>query len=157
MLIFTKRVGHTHDYNHTITLEYDLRKKARLKTKSDSGVEVGLMLPRGMVLRDGDCLKSDGGLVAMIIAAPEEVSLVCNDNKLLLAKACYHLGNRHMPLQIEDDFIAYQKDHVLDEMVLSLGLTVTHAMHAFEPESGAYHSHSIENSHVHDHANEHSH
>ena len=76
---------------------------------------------------------------------------------MLLAKACYHLGNRHMPLQIEDDFLAYQKDHVLDEMVLNLGLTVTHAMRAFEPESGAYESHSTEHSHSHDHANGHSH
>lgn len=157
MLIFTNRVDHTHDYNHTITLEYDSRKKARLKTKSDNGEEVGLMLPRGMVLRGGDCLKSDAGLIAMIIAAPEEVSVVSNSNQLLLAKACYHIGNRHMPLQIEDDFLAYQKDHVLDEMVLSLGLAVTYAMRAFEPESGAYHSQSTEHSHSHDHANEHSH
>lgn len=157
MLIFTNRVDHTHDYNSTITLEYDLRKKARLKTKSDNGEEVGLILPRGMVLRGGDCLKSDGGLIVMIIAAAEKVSVASSSNKLLLAKACYHLGNRHMPLQIEDDFLAYQKDHVLDEMVLSLGLTVTHAMRAFEPESGAYHSHSTEHSYSHDHENEHSH
>ena len=155
MLLYTKRVDHTHDYNNTITLKYDLRKKARLKTKSDDGDEVGIMLPRGIVLRGGDCLKSEGGLIAMIIAASEEVSLISNDNKLLLAKACYHLGNRHIPLQIEDDFIAYQKDHVLDEMVLSLGLKVTHVMRAFEPESGAYHTHSTK--HAHDHAIEHSH
>jgi urease accessory protein len=157
MLIYTNRVDHTHDYNHTITLEYDLRKKARLKTKSDNGEEVGLMLPRGMVLRGGDCLKSDAGLIVMIIAAPEEVSVVTNSNKLLLAKACYHLGNRHMPLQIEDDYLAYQKDHVLDEMILSLGLVVTHVMRAFEPEPGAYLSHLTEHSHLHDHTNEHSH
>lgn len=157
MLIFTKRVEHTHDYKHTITLEYDLRKKARFKTQSDKGEEIGLMLPRGLVLRDGDCLQSDGGVIAIITAATEQVSVASTSDKLLLAKACYHLGNRHMSLQIEDEFLAYQKDHVLDEMVISLGLSVTHEMRAFEPESGAYYSHSTEHSHSHDHAIERSH
>ena len=142
MIVFTGRVDKTSDHNYTLTLIYELRQKARLKTKSDSGEEVGLMLSRGEILRDGDCLQSEEGAIAKIIAAPEEVSIVTSDNKLLLTKAAYHLGNRHMALQIEETFLMYQKDHVLDEMITSLGLSVTHEMRPFEPESGAYHSHN---------------
>ncbi len=141
MRIFTERVSHTHEHSHTLTLAYELRQKARLKTKSDSGEEVGLMLSRGEILRGGDCLKSDDGEIAKIIAAPEEVSVVSSDDKLLLMKAAYHLGNRHVALQVEESLLVYQKDHVLDEMIISLGLTVAHEMKPFEPESGAYHNH----------------
>ena len=65
----------------------------------------------------------------------------CND-KLLMAKASYHLGNRHMPLQIEEGCLVYQKDHVLDELVRNLGLAVSHELRSFEPEQGAYRNHS---------------
>lgn len=142
MLTFTQHKDHVHEYSHTITLAYELRKKARIKTKLDSGEEVGIMLPRGLVLRDGDGLQSDDGVIAKVIAAAEEVSVARSDNKLLLAKAAYHLGNRHMPLQIEENYLIYLKDHVLDEMVENLGFKINHEMRAFEPESGAYSTHS---------------
>ena len=142
MIVFTGRVKNTCEYNCTLTLIYELRQKARLKTKSDSGEEVGLMLSRGEILRGGDYLQSDDGIIAKIIAAPEEVSVVSSEDKVLLTKAAYHLGNRHMALQIEDALLVYQKDHVLDEMITSLGLSVTHEMRPFEPESGAYNNHN---------------
>ncbi|MFK7814913.1 MAG: urease accessory protein UreE [Gammaproteobacteria bacterium] len=148
MLVFTQHMGHVHEYSHTLTLIYELRKKARLKTTLDSGEEVGIMLPRGLVLRGGDGLQSDDGVIVKVIAAAEEVSVARSENKLLLAKAAYHLGNRHMSLQIEDNYLIYQKDHVLDAMVENLGLAITHEMRAFEPESGAYSHHS---SHSHSH------
>ena len=150
MLVFTQRIDHTHECKHTLTLAYELRKKARLKTLSDAGEEVGLMLPRGLILRGGDCLQTDDGEIAKIIAALEEVSVAYANNKLTLAKASYHLGNRHMPLQIEEESLIYQKDHVLDEMVENLGLEINHEMRAFEPESGAYSSHTHA-SHGHSH------
>ncbi len=142
MLTFTQRVDCTQESIHSLTLAFELRQKARLKTRLDSGEEVGLMLPRGQILRGGDCLRTDEGIVAKIIAAKEKVSIARSDNKILLAKASYHLGNRHVPLQIEDDYIIYINDHVLDEMVMSLGLSVAHEMRSFEPESGAYHQHT---------------
>ncbi|MEJ2115742.1 MAG: urease accessory protein UreE [Gammaproteobacteria bacterium] len=151
MLVFTQRIDHVHDYSHTLTLAYELRQKARLKTKLDNGEEVGIMLPRGLVMRGGDCLQSEEGVIAKIIAAPEEVSVARTNDKLILAKACYHLGNRHMPLQIEEDCLIYQKDHVLDEMVKNLGLEITYEMRAFEPESGAYSMHNTTHSHGHSH------
>jgi len=155
MLVFTQRINHTHDCKHTLTLAYEFRQKARLKTLSDNGEEVGLMLPRGLVLRGGDCLASDDGVVAKIIAAPEEVSVAQTNDKLVLAKACYHLGNRHMPLQIEEDCLIYQRDHVLDEMIRNLGLEINHELRAFEPESGAYSTHN--HGHIHEHSHVHSH
>jgi urease accessory protein len=90
-------------------------------------------------------------VIAKVIAAEEEVSVASSNNKLLLAKAAYHLGNRHMPLQIEEDCLSYQKDHVLDDMITNLGLSIAHEMRPFEPESGAYHSHSSKHSHSHNH------
>ena len=147
MLLFTERVKHTNDFTETLTLAFDMRQKARLKTKLDNGDKAGLMLPRGLVLREGDCLRTDEGIVVKVIAAQEKVSIASSSDKPLLTKASYHLGNRHIPLQIEENCIIYLVDHVLDEMVKSLGLTVTHEMRAFEPETGAYHHHHHEHPH----------
>lgn len=158
MNVFTKIIDHVDECSKTITLDYDLRKKARLKTKLDTGEDVGLMLPRGLVLRGGDCLQTDEGVTAKVVAAHEEVSVARTRDTLLLAKASYHLGNRHMPLQIEAHCLVYKKDHVLDEMVENLGLEIHHEMRAFEPESGAYSNHSTSNGHdEHSHSHKHSH
>ncbi len=151
MLVLTERVESTHLHSHTLTLAFELRQKARFKTRSDSGETIGVMLPRGRVLRGGDCLQSeDGAVTVRVIAALEEVSVACCDDKLLLAKASYHLGNRHMPLQIEEGCLVYQKDHVLDEMVRNLGLSVSHEMRSFEPEPGAYGDHAHPHDSAHD-------
>lgn len=141
VLIFTERVKNTNDFTLTLTLAFDMRQKARLKTTLDNGEEAGLMLPRGLVLRGGDCLRTDEGLIVKVIAAQEKVSIASSSDKLLLTKASYHLGNRHIPLQIEENCIIYLVDHVLDEMIKKLGLTVKHETRAFEPEAGAYHYH----------------
>jgi urease accessory protein len=125
----------------TLSLPFELRQKSRLKANLDSGEEVGLMLPRGRVLRGGDFLKAENGMVIELKAAKESVSTVTAPDKLTLQRACYHLGNRHVPLQITENWIRYLNDHVLDEMVISLGLTVVHEQAPFEPEVGAYHHH----------------
>lgn len=147
VLLFTERVKNTNDFTMTLTLAFDMRQKARLKTTLDNGEEAGLMLPRGLVLRGGDCLRTDEGLVVKVIAAQEKISIASSSDKLLLTKASYHLGNRHIPLQIEENYIIYLVDHVLDEMIKKLGLTVTHEMRAFEPETGAYQHHHHEHPH----------
>ena len=125
----------------SLSLPFELRQKSRLKAKLDSGEEVGIMLPRGRVLRGGDCLKAENGLVIELKAASETVSTATATDQITLQRACYHLGNRHVPLQITDIWIRYLKDHVLDDMVASLGLTITHEEAPFEPEAGAYHHH----------------
>ena len=135
----------------TLSLPFELRQKSRLKANLDSGEEVGLMLPRGHVLRGGDCLKAENGMIIQLAAAEESVSTVTAPDPLTLQKACYHLGNRHVPLQITEHWIRYLEDHVLDDMVESLGLSVTHEQAPFEPEVGAYHKHHHHNNHSHSH------
>jgi urease accessory protein len=141
----------------TLTLPYELRQKSRLRAVLDSGQEVGLILPRGDILRGGDCLRAENNLVIEIKAAAEKVSTVTSTDALLMQKACYHLGNRHVPLEITPNGLRYLQDHVLDQMVESLGLSVVHEQAAFEPESGAYHHHSLSHDHSQTHAHGHNH
>ena len=125
-------------HDATLTLPFELRQKSRLRANLDSGGEVGLMLPRGTVLRGGDCLRAEDGTVIQVLAANETVSTAHLRDKRLFARACYHLGNRHVPLQIGEDWLRYQHDHVLDDMLKGLGLSVTCEQAPFEPEAGAY-------------------
>ncbi|CAI8915734.1 urease accessory protein UreE [Methylocaldum szegediense] len=123
----------------TLTLPFEARQKSRLLVRLDSGAEAGVFLSRGTVLRDGDRLLADDGRVVLVRAAAEPVSVVRTADALLFARACYHLGNRHVALQIERGELRYLWDHVLDDMVRGLGLTVEHTLMPFEPERGAYH------------------
>ena len=140
-----------------LTLPFELRKKSRFKAVTDNGIEVGLMLPRGYLLRGGDCVLAEDGSVIRIEAADEQVSTVKHKDPLMIARASYHLGNRHVALQIGDGWLRYQHDHVLDDMVKGLGLDVKFESAPFEPEGGAYGGHSHVNSHTHDHVHTHSH
>ncbi|MCK5359171.1 MAG: urease accessory protein UreE [Gammaproteobacteria bacterium] len=143
----------------SLTLNYELRQKSRQRVKLDNGVVAGLFLERGIILRDGDCLSTDAGETVLIKAAKETVSTVHCDNALLLSRACYHLGNRHVALQVSEKFIRYQHDHVLDELCHGLGLEVICEEAAFEPESGAYgdYGHMQGHAHSHPHKSDHDH
>ncbi|MBK1724204.1 urease accessory protein UreE [Thiocystis violacea] len=135
-LIRKARPGAAPEAQLTLTLEQRVR--SRLRARLDDGREVGLFLERGSSLRDGDCLESEEGLVVRIVAGDETLSTVHCDDPLLLARACYHLGNRHVALQIQPGRLRYQHDHVLDDMLRGLGLVVELAQAPFEPEPGAY-------------------
>jgi len=116
------------------------------------------MLPRGTVLEHGDRLLTDEGDSYEVVAANESLSVATTEDPLLLARAAYHLGNRHVPLEIGIGRLAYQHDHVLDDMVRRLGLTLAYENARFEPESGAYgHSHHDHSDHDHTHGHEHHH
>ena len=159
MLIFTERLQSAPDnvvIETTLTLPYFLRQKSRLKVTLDNGVEAGLMLPRGPALRDGDLLRSEDKKIVRVRAADEPVSTIETNDQRLLARVCYHLGNRHVSLQIDSNGCRYLADHVLDEMVKSLGLTVKHESAPFEPEDGAYSQHS-DHGHSYAHASASSH
>lgn len=121
-----------------LSLPIDSRIKSRLKVMLDDGRNAGLFLPRGHILRGGEQLSSECGLVVEVKAAPETVSTVYCEDLLLLTRVAYHLGNRHIPLQVEAGWVRYQHDHVLDEMVEGLGAKVTTETQPFEPEGGAY-------------------
>jgi urease accessory protein len=124
----------------TLTLPFEARRKSRLRTRLDSGADVGIFLPRGTVLHDGDRLRAIDGLVIEVRAALETVSTARADDALMLARAAYHLGNRHIPLQLGSGWLRYPHDHVLDGMVRDLGLEVVSEEVPFEPEAGAYSS-----------------
>jgi urease accessory protein len=151
MLIVTERLQERRAPQERLVLPFEQRQKSRLRTRLESGVEVGLFLDRGIVLRGGDLLLADGGTVIEVVAAAERVSTVMSTQPLQLARAGYHLGNRHVPVQIGSGWLRYRHDHVLDDMVRGLGLSVTVEQAPFEPEAGAYsHSHGSGQPHDHD-------
>ncbi len=130
----------------SVALAYDERKRSRLKVKLASGAEAGIFLERGDHLQDGDKLAAENAsAVVEILAAPEKLIEAIADSPLLFARAAYHLGNRHVPVQIlpseSGGKLRFQTDHVLAEMVRGLGCTVTESEAPFQPESGAYGAH----------------
>ena len=135
-----------------LILPFDLRQKSRLRTAVASGEEIGLFLPRGSVLRDGDCLQADDGRVVRVTAAPEDLIEVRCVDADALARAAYHLGNRHTPVQIGAGWLRLAADEVLAAMLRGLGVTVTPVRTPFEPEAGAYaaghHAHSGDAKHA---------
>ncbi len=152
MITLTQRLAHAHDVTARVTLPIDIRVKSRARVALNDGREAGLMLPRGLLLRGGDLLATeDGSEVVEVIAAPESVSVIRCTDPWLLARACYHLGNRHVPLQVMPGELRYHHDHVLDDMLRQFGLEVTFAHLPFEPEAGAYASESHGHSHAHAH------
>ncbi len=126
----------------TLPLDYEGRTKARQRVVLDSGEAAALMLKRGEVLRGGNWIATASGRSVLVRAAPEAVSTVRCDSAEGLARVAYHLGNRHVALQIGPDFVRYSSDHVLDDMVRQLGFDPIGSELSFEPEAGAYASHS---------------
>ncbi len=151
MLNITKRISSASKIDDYIELPFVLRQKSRLRVTTKAGIDAGLFLDRGIILRDGDLLKSDGGLVMQVIAAFEPVYDVTADTPKALMCAAYHLGNRHVPLQLGDGWLRLEQDHVLKEMLLGLGMQVTEMLAPFEPEAGAYgggHRHAHDDDHL---------
>lgn len=143
MLQITERLASSNDELHaTLSLPFYQREKCRQLVDLDNGEQAGLVLPRGTTLKHGDILLADSGELIGVCAEPEAVSVVYCEQGLLFSRACYHLGNRHVPLQIGDGWLRYGVDHVLDDMLSQLGLKVEHAHLPFEPESGAYQGHA---------------
>jgi urease accessory protein len=133
-----------------LVLPFDLRIRSRLRTRLASGEEAVLKTERGAILRGGECLRAEDGRVVRVSAAPEKVMHVTCANQFELTRAAYHLGNRHVPVQIGDDFLRIAADHVLCDMLLGLGAKVQELEAPFEPESGAYgggHGHHDEDGH----------
>lgn len=138
---FTHFVARQTPADATLTIPYEQRQRSRFRTRLGSGEEVGVILERGSILRGGDRLGSSDGFVVCIQAAQEKVSTVHGSNMQELARVAYHLGNRHVALQIGSNWVRYLNDHVLDEMVEQSGLCVVVEQAAFEPEAGAYMGH----------------
>ena len=152
MLIVEKRTPEQPHADAELELAFEDRRKPRQRTKLASGEEVALFLERGTILRGGDCLASQDGRVLRIVAAAEALMEVRTLDAETLARAAYHLGNRHCAVELRDGALRFPADHVLAEMLTGLGLQVTSISAPFEPEAGAYaaghHHHSGEARHA---------
>lgn len=143
----------------TVELDWDLRQKSRFDTVDSQGRRIGVFLPRGTAVRGGDVLVAEDGSLIKVIAAPQPVLVITHCTQhgtpFDLTRAAYHLGNRHVPIELKPDHLKIEPDHVLAAMLRSMHLIVREADEAFEPEGGAYGAHG--GGHGHDHAHDHGH
>jgi urease accessory protein len=127
---------------NTIELDWDLRQKSRFEATDSAGRSIGVFLPRGTALRGGDVLLGEDGSLVQVWAAPQAVLRITHcpnhGTPFDLIRAAYHLGNRHVPIELKPDFLQIEPDHVLADMLRAMHLIVTEADAPFEPESGAY-------------------
>ena len=139
------------DAQYTVELYIDDRIKSRIIATATNGESIAISIQRGLVLQDGTLLKNDDDEILQIQSALEDVSTITAKDNLALTLLAYHLGNRHVPLEIsEKGYLRYQVDHVLDDMVVKLGGCLVHEKAKFAPESGAY-SHHDHHDHEHHH------
>jgi len=151
MLIARARIAPQAHFDAELALPFEARQKSRLRTALASGEEIGLFLERGTVLRGGDCLAGDDGRVVRVVAADEDLYEVRCSDADALARAAYHLGNRHTPVQIGAGWLRLAADPVLAEMLRGLGASVRSLRAPFEPEAGAYasgHAHASNAKHA---------
>ncbi|MEG4031799.1 MULTISPECIES: urease accessory protein UreE [unclassified Microcoleus] len=145
MLTFTKHLPANPDavVSFTLPMTADDRTRSRHRFETETGEKLHLNLPRGTVLRDRDLLQSeDGSCLVVVNAKPELVLTVWASSPLLLMRAAYHLGNRHVALEIADNYLRLSPDSVLQGMLEKMGLEVTEEIVPFQPEMGAYgHNH----------------
>ena len=150
-----------------LVLDWDLRQKSRFFADTTDGQRVGVFLPRGTVLRGGDVLLCVCGTLVAVAAAPQAVLRIsaCTDSHhghahdpaFDLMRAAYHLGNRHVPIELRPDHLKIEPDHVLADMLRAMHLNVTEVNEPFEPEGGAYGGHAGGHGGGHGHAHHHGH
>jgi urease accessory protein len=151
----------------TVALDWDVRQKSRFDATDSQGRHLGIFLPRGTAVRGGDVLVAEDGSLVRVQAAPQAVLVVrpCAEHgsPFDLVRAAYHLGNRHVQLELQPDHLKFEPDHVLADMLRQMHLIVTEEHTGFEPEGGAYqagghgHSHDHTQDHPHDHSHDHGH
>ncbi|MBH2018988.1 MAG: urease accessory protein UreE [Burkholderiales bacterium] len=141
----------------TVELDWDVRQKSRFDALDSLGRPLGVFLPRGTLVRGGDVLLAEDGSMVRVIAAPQSVlritACTAHGSAFDLTRAAYHLGNRHVPIELKPDHLKIEPDHVLADLLRAMHLTVQEAEEAFEPEGGAYNS----GGHGHSHADGHAH
>jgi urease accessory protein len=144
----------------TVTLDWDTRQKSRFDAVDSTGRSIGVFLPRGTVVRGGDVLVAEDGSLIRVEAAPQDVLRITacaqHGSPFDLTRAAYHLGNRHVPIELQADHLKIEPDHVLADMLRAMHMTVVPVSEAFEPESGAYGEHGG-SSHEHGHSHTHAH
>jgi urease accessory protein len=152
----------------TVELDWDVRQKSRFDATDSQGRTLGVFLPRGSVVRGGDVLVAEDGSLICVLAAPQPVLRItpCAEHgtPVDLPRAAYHLGNRHVALEVKAEFLQIEPDTVLADMLRAMHLTVREVQAPFEPEGGAYaatehahHGHDHGHEHHHDHGHDHGH
>jgi len=140
-----------------VELDWDIRQKSRFEATDSLGRQLGIFLPRGTLVRGGDVLIAEDGSMVKVIAAPQTVLRITacptHGSPFDLTRAAYHLGNRHVPIELKPDHLKIEPDHVLADMLRSMHLIVNEVSESFEPEGGAYsaggHGHAHEGGHAH--------
>ena len=154
----------------SVTLDWDTRCKSRFDATDSNGRQLGVFLPRGTVVRGGDVLVAEDGSLVRVEAAPQPVlrisACVEHGSPFDLMRAAYHLGNRHVPIELKPDHLKIEPDHVLADMLRAMHMTVAEVHEPFEPEGGAYgdnammghdHGHGHHPGHGHGHGHPHAH
>ena len=152
----------------TVELDWDVRQKSRFDATDSNGRAIGVFLSRGTLVRGGDVLVLEDGSLVRVQAAPQEVLRITacaqHGSPFDLTRAAYHLGNRHVPIELKPDHLKIEPDHVLADMLRAMYMTVVTVQEAFEPEGGAYSSqghshgaHSHGDHHAHNHEHDHAH
>ena len=145
----------------SVMLDWDVRQKSRFEAVDSMDRQIGVFLPRGTLVRGGDVLVAEDGSLIRVIAAPQPVLVIthCTEHgtPFDLLRAAYHLGNRHVPIELKPHHLKIEPDHVLADMLRSMHLIVVAVEEAFEPENGAYGSHEHSHSGGHSHGHGHSH
>ena len=148
----------------TVELDWDVRQKSRFDTTDSLGRHLGVFLPRGTLLRGGDVLVVEDGSMVRVLAAPQPVLRISacptHGSPFDLTRAAYHLGNRHVPIELKPDHLKIEPDHVLADLLRAMHLIVNTVDEAFEPEGGAYsaatHAGHHHGGHAHDDHGDHS-
>jgi urease accessory protein len=144
----------------TLTLDWDTRQKSRFDCTDSQERRIGVFLPRGTVIRGGDVLLTQCSQFIQVVAAPQAVLRITpcaqHGSPFDLVRAAYHLGNRHVPIELQPTHLHIEPDHVLADMLRMMHLTVTSVQAPFEPESGAYASNHMQG-HDQAHGQAHSH
>ena len=145
----------------TVSLDWDVRQKSRFQVADSSGRVLSVFLQRGHVVRGGDVLVAEDGSLVRVEAAPQALLriTVCpqHGSPFDLTRAAYHLGNRHVPIELKPDHLKIEPDSVLADMLRSMHLIVNTVEESFEPEGGAYGAHHGGSGHSHDHGHDHDH
>ena len=140
----------------TLELDWDVRQKSRFDATDSQGRQIGIFLPRGTAVRGGDVLVAEDGSLIRVIAAKQPVLVIthcsAHGTPFDLTRAAYHLGNRHVPIELQPDHLKIEPDHVLAAMLRAMHLIVREDEAAFEPENGAYGAHASHAGHGHSQA-----
>jgi urease accessory protein len=160
---------------HTVELGWDVRQKSRFDCTDSAGRWLGIFLPRGTTVRGGDVFVAEDGSLVRVLAAPQTVLRIthcaAHGTPYDLIRAAYHLGNRHVQIELKPDHLKIEPDHVLGDMLRAMHLIVNTVTQAFEPEAGAYaqgghghghapadtQAHAEKHSHIDDHSHGHAH